>query len=107
MSQTLFLDLVSDICHRHLGSIVYAAAVLSLELLIPTLITSAAWATFGSFKIQSTWAWRLPSALQAFPSLVQVLLVWFVPESPRYLVRKGKETEALRTLAYYHADGDE
>jgi sugar porter (SP) family MFS transporter len=67
----------------------------------------AAWATFGSFKIQSTWAWRLPSALQAFPSLVQVLLVWFVPESPRYLVRKGKETEALRTLAYYHADGDE
>ncbi|KAF7360978.1 MFS domain-containing protein [Mycena sanguinolenta] len=67
----------------------------------------AAWATFGSFKIQSTWAWRLPSALQAVPSLVQVFLVWFVPESPRFLIRKGEESKALRILAYYHADGDE
>ncbi|KAJ7610440.1 hexose transporter [Roridomyces roridus] len=67
----------------------------------------AAWTTFGSFHIQSTWAWRLPSALQALPSVFQVLLVLLVPESPRYLVKKGKEERALKTLAYYHADGDE
>ncbi|KAJ6518224.1 hexose transporter [Mycena vitilis] len=67
----------------------------------------AAWATFGSFKIPNTWAWRLPSVLQAAASIVQVLLVLFVPESPRYLVRKGKDTQALKILAYYHADGDE
>lgn len=30
-----------------------------------------------------------------------------MPESPRFLVSKGKDSQALRTLAYYHADGDE
>lgn len=67
----------------------------------------AAWTTFGTFKVQSTWSWRIPSALQALPSVLQIFLVWFMPESPRWLMSKGKEATALRTLAYYHADGDE
>ena len=31
----------------------------------------------------------------------------FGPESPRWLLYKGKDAQALKTLAYYHADGDE
>ena len=67
----------------------------------------AAWTTFGSFKIPSSWAWRLPSALQGLPSVIQVALIFFAPESPRWLVSKGREAQALKTLAYYHADGNE
>ncbi|KAH8108793.1 hexose transporter [Phellopilus nigrolimitatus] len=67
----------------------------------------AAWTTFGSFKIPSSWAWRLPSLLQGLPSILQVTLVWFAPESPRWLVSNGREKQALQTLAYYHADGNE
>ncbi|KAG7441097.1 hexose transporter [Guyanagaster necrorhizus] len=66
----------------------------------------AAWTTFGSFKINNTWAWRIPSALQALPSVFQVALIWFVPESPRWLVSKGREEQALKVLAYYHANGN-
>jgi MFS family permease len=66
----------------------------------------AAWTTFGTFKIGSSWSWRIPSVLQGLPSVLQVALIWFAPESPRYLVSKGKDAEALKTLAYYHADGN-
>ncbi|PPQ71576.1 hypothetical protein CVT24_006431 [Panaeolus cyanescens] len=66
----------------------------------------AAWVTFGTFRIPSTWAWRIPSALQALPSVIQILLIYFVPESPRWLISKGRDEQALNTLAYYHANGD-
>jgi len=68
----------------------------------------AAWTTFGTFRIaNSSWAWRIPSALQGIPSFLQVFLIWFVPESPRWLVSKGREAQALKILAYYHANGNE
>ncbi|KAG6811658.1 hypothetical protein H0H92_006420 [Tricholoma furcatifolium] len=67
----------------------------------------AAWTTFGTFKLENSWGWRIPSALQGIPALLQVIFIWFSPESPRFLVSKGREEEAIRTLAYYHADGNE
>ncbi|KAF9787904.1 hexose transporter [Thelephora terrestris] len=66
----------------------------------------AAWSTFGTFKINSSWSWRIPSALQGIPSILQLALLWFGPESPRWLMSKGREAEALQVLAYYHADGN-
>ncbi|KAL4257195.1 major facilitator superfamily protein [Pleurotus pulmonarius] len=67
----------------------------------------AAWTTFGTFNVPSSWAWRIPSALQGLPSVLQVIFIWFIPESPRWLVSKGREAQALKTLAYYHASGNE
>jgi hypothetical protein len=45
--------------------------------------------------------------LQVLPCVIQLALLWFIGESPRFLVSKGKNEEALRTLARYHANGDE
>jgi hypothetical protein len=57
--------------------------------------------------MNSTWSWRLPSLFQGLAPLAQVLLIWFVPESPRWLLSKGRNEEAMQILAYYHADGNE
>ena len=67
----------------------------------------ASWSAYGTEHIRSDWAWRIPSILQGVPSLVQFFLVIFAPESPRWLVYKGTDQQALHTLAYYHADGNE
>ena len=32
----------------------------------------AAWSTYGTFKIQNSWSWRIPSVLQGVPSIIQV-----------------------------------
>lgn len=66
----------------------------------------AAWLTFGTNNIGSQWSWRIPSILQALPSLLQITCVWFVPESPRWYIAKGQPEKALTVLAHVHAEGN-
>jgi MFS family permease len=63
--------------------------------------------TLGTFAMTSNWGWRIPSFLQVVPSLLQVSFIWFLPESPRWLVSKGRGDEAYAILVKYHAEGDE
>lgn len=56
--------------------------------------------------IPSNWSWRVPSLLQICPSLLQICFVFFLPESPRWLISKDREEEAFAVLVKYHAEGD-
>ncbi|RAQ66974.1 sugar transporter [Aspergillus flavus] len=50
--------------------------------------------------------WRLPLWLQMVcPGLV-CLGIWFVPESPRWLIAKDRHEEAQAFIVKYHANGD-
>lgn len=66
-----------------------------------------AWVSFGTNNIIGNWAWRVPCLLQAIPSLFQIFFIWFVPESPRWLIAKGKHAQAKAILTKYHASGNE
>jgi len=66
----------------------------------------AAGVTYGTAQMESTWAWRLPSALQGFFSIICIVILPFIPESPRWLVHKGRQDEALEVLALTYSDGD-
>ncbi|EXK24381.1 hypothetical protein FOMG_18888 [Fusarium oxysporum f. sp. melonis 26406] len=50
--------------------------------------------TFGTFAIPNDWAWRIPSYLQAAPASVQIVAIWFLPESPRFMIAKGRPEQA-------------
>ncbi|KAK4121903.1 MFS general substrate transporter [Parathielavia appendiculata] len=68
-------------------------------------ITASAIA-IGTEKMTDDWAWRLPSLLQICPSLLQICTVFFLPESPRYLISKDRDDDARKVLVEYHAEGD-
>lgn len=65
-----------------------------------------AWLAFGTNYLFDDWSWRIPALLQAFPSIIQITFIWFVPESPRFLIAKDRPEEALAILAKYHANGN-
>lgn len=68
-------------------------------------IVSAA-ATLGGLYISSSWAWRMPIMLQILFPTLQVIGLCLVPESPRFLIAKGRESQAFDVLVKFHANGD-
>jgi hypothetical protein len=56
--------------------------------------------------MDSDWSWRLPSLFQIVPSSLQIAFIWFIPESPRWLVSKDRDEEAFEILVKYHAEGN-
>ncbi|EXJ83762.1 hypothetical protein A1O1_07389 [Capronia coronata CBS 617.96] len=66
----------------------------------------AAGITYCTAKMQSTWAWRLPSAIQGVLTVISVTVLPFVPETPRWLMYHVRPEEALRAIAATHGDGN-
>jgi hypothetical protein len=58
----------------------------------------------GMVNIDTTFAYRFPIGFQLFFPCLVFLGLWFVPESPRWLLRKGKTDKATRNLRSLHRD---
>ncbi|KAG7662125.1 uncharacterized protein J8A68_004387 [[Candida] subhashii] len=66
----------------------------------------AAWVTYGSHTLSTSYAWRIPSYLQGALPLFLICCIWWVPESPRFLISKGKVEEARKILREFHTGND-
>ncbi|TKA34099.1 hypothetical protein B0A50_00079 [Salinomyces thailandicus] len=65
----------------------------------------AAWSSFGSGHLLNSWSWRIPSIIQLFAPVLILLLMPWIPESPRFLLSRGRNEAALQLLAKHHANG--
>jgi sugar porter (SP) family MFS transporter len=66
----------------------------------------AAAITFGCLYIPSDWSWRIPMIFQGVPAAFVLVFVFFIPESPRWLMQNGRHEEALAFLVKYHGNND-
>ncbi|PPJ57782.1 hypothetical protein CBER1_00118 [Cercospora berteroae] len=69
------------------------------EFSIVVGIVIAFWTTYGTYHMDNEWAWRLPFLLQMVPADMVGVGICFLPFSPRWLVSKGRDEEALMTLS--------
>ncbi|KAI0379607.1 putative MFS sugar transporter protein [Hypomontagnella monticulosa] len=67
---------------------------------VGSIVMNAAMMGFTAWD--SDWQWRTPLILEGlFPFIVCATIYLFCPESPRYLMLKGKREEARRVIAKY------
>ena len=52
------------------------------------------------------WAQRIPYILQLPMALYCLIAVQFCPETPRFLISKGRDADAMQFLVDYHGNGD-
>ncbi|KLU89248.1 hypothetical protein MAPG_08222 [Magnaporthiopsis poae ATCC 64411] len=70
-------------------------------------IVSAYWFNFGMSFVQGSIAWRLPISLQILFAIGVIILVFALPESPRWLFNHGREAEAVEVLCAVYDRGPE
>lgn len=63
-------------------------------------ITVAYFFVFGLSFTEGSFSWRLPIAMQIAPALAICVIVFGVPESPRWLAQEGRSDESTNTLSY-------
>lgn len=61
---------------------------------------------YGCSFIPSSATFRLPWALQMIPAMLLLFGLFFLPESPRWLIKKQRHVAATKVLALVRANGD-
>lgn len=65
----------------------------------------AQWLGYGCFQVDGHFQWRFPLSFQAVPGIVMGAGIWFLAESPRWLVENERFDEARAVLYRLHGNG--
>lgn len=88
----------AELCDRKSRGRLVSAEV----LFVGVGIVTAYWFDFGMSYVGGPIAWRLPLAFQIVFAVLVVVLVFGLPESPRWLYNHGQPDEAIEVLCRVH-----
>jgi MFS transporter, SP family, sugar:H+ symporter len=63
--------------------------------------------TFKTSQWDTDHCWQIPVAVMFILPTIALALCWFVPESPRWLLRRGKDEKALKMMRYIYGSNPE
>lgn len=68
----------------------------------------ASWVGLGFYFVNASGAqWRLPLAIQCLPPLFLAVGIYFLPESPRWLLSQDRAEDALKAFEAVRAESDD
>lgn len=76
-----------------------------LSLIQPSNVRNPLESTVVPYLLTTFFLGRFPLAFQCIPGIMLACGVWFLNESPRWLMEKDRHDEALATLQRLHGDG--
>ncbi|MCD2158060.1 sugar porter family MFS transporter [Rhodococcus cerastii] len=90
-----------------LGSMYQLAIVLGIAIsqLVNYALTRSAGGARASLGGVEAWQWML--AIEALPAVLYIAMTFLIPESPRFLVLRGKEEHARRILSELEGGSDD
>ncbi|KAJ5774023.1 hypothetical protein N7457_008919 [Penicillium paradoxum] len=62
----------------------------------------AQWVGYGCSLRGGIFSWRFPLSFQVAPAIILTCGIWFLPESPRWLIEQGREEEGRSVLTRLH-----
>ncbi|OQE32016.1 hypothetical protein PENSTE_c001G04509 [Penicillium steckii] len=73
-------------------------------------IAVAYWVDYGvnqsSLTVNTDWSWRFPLSLQVVFSILTIIMAFFLPDSPRALVKQGRMGEARDVIDMLSLESD-
>ncbi|KIW76850.1 hypothetical protein Z517_09294 [Fonsecaea pedrosoi CBS 271.37] len=91
-----------DVCQRFSRGLVLFAHAPRLRATARISSAELGWVGLGFYYIKGNAAWRTLLGLQHAPAAFMLIASFWTPFSPRWLIMKGREDEALEVLRKLH-----
>ncbi|RKU44667.1 hypothetical protein DL546_003583 [Coniochaeta pulveracea] len=65
---------------------------------------TANWVGFGCSYASGQFQWRFPLAFQCLPAIIVLIGIYFLPYSPRWLLEKERDDEAIAVIKRLHGN---